>query len=89
MIAHDFPPSAAHKKQLLVKARYDALAESGGTGAVRKAIEKKQKKIDQKEKKKRPFTAPLEGKGTDGGGGKRVAAGGGDRRPSKRPRHSA
>ena len=47
----------ADKKALLLRAKYDALAESGGRGAVRKAIEKKQKKINQKEKKKRPFVA--------------------------------
>jgi len=42
------------KKDLLVRARYEALA-AGGKGAVKKAIEKKQKKISQKEKKSRPF----------------------------------
>ena len=45
----------AEKRELLVKARYDALAAEGGKRAVRKAIEKKQKKIGQKEKKSRPF----------------------------------
>jgi ribosomal RNA-processing protein 36 len=45
----------AEKRKLLVKARYDALAAEGGKRAVRKAIEKKQKKIGQKEKKSRPF----------------------------------
>jgi len=45
----------AEKRKLLVKARYDALATEGGKRAVRKAIEKKQKKIGQKEKKSRPF----------------------------------
>ncbi|THH16826.1 hypothetical protein EW146_g3877 [Bondarzewia mesenterica] len=43
------------KKDLLLKARYDAVAAEGGRGAVRKAIEKKQKKISQKETKSRPF----------------------------------
>ncbi|THV07740.1 DUF947-domain-containing protein [Dendrothele bispora CBS 962.96] len=43
------------KKELLVKARYDALAENGGQSAVKKAIDKKRKKISQKEKKSRPF----------------------------------
>ncbi|KDQ63597.1 hypothetical protein JAAARDRAFT_169593 [Jaapia argillacea MUCL 33604] len=43
------------KKELLVRARYDALAESGGKRAVKKAIDKKQKKISQREKKSRPF----------------------------------
>ena len=45
----------AEKRKLLVKARYDALAAEGGKRAVRKAIEKKQKKIGQKEKKSRPL----------------------------------
>lgn len=47
--------ATAEKRELLVKARYDALAAEGGKRAVRKAIEKKQKKIGQKEKKSRPF----------------------------------
>ena len=51
----------ADKKDLLVRARYDALAATGGKGAVKKAIEKKQKKISQKEKKSRPFTRELPG----------------------------
>jgi ribosomal RNA-processing protein 36 len=38
----------------LVRARFEALA-AGGDRAVKKAIEKKQKKISQKEKKSRPF----------------------------------
>ncbi|KAI5121265.1 hypothetical protein M0805_002310 [Coniferiporia weirii] len=42
------------KKELLLRARHDALAESGGRFAVRKAIEKRQKKISQKEKKRIP-----------------------------------
>jgi ribosomal RNA-processing protein 36 len=37
-----------------MKARYDALAAEGGRNAVRKAIEKKQKKISQKDKRSRP-----------------------------------
>ena len=47
--------ATAEKRELLVKARYDALAAEGGKRAVWKAIEKKQKKIGQKEKKSRPF----------------------------------
>ncbi|KAJ8486760.1 hypothetical protein ONZ45_g14558 [Pleurotus djamor] len=43
------------KKELLVKARYDALSSEGGRQAVKKAIEKKQRKLGQKEKKSRPF----------------------------------
>ncbi|KAG6890432.1 hypothetical protein C0995_008786 [Termitomyces sp. Mi166 len=45
----------ANKRELLMKARYEALAAEGGKRAVKKAIEKKQKKIGQKEKKSRPF----------------------------------
>jgi len=45
----------ADKKALLVRARHDALAVTGGKRAVKKAIEKKRKKIGQKEKKSRPF----------------------------------
>ncbi|KAK0245374.1 hypothetical protein EDD85DRAFT_800725 [Armillaria nabsnona] len=63
----------ADKKNLLTRARYDALAQSGGERAVKKAIEKKQKKIGQKEKKSRPF-------------GKRSAPSEGAGRPNKRPR---
>ncbi|KAF8442908.1 hypothetical protein L210DRAFT_3620573 [Boletus edulis BED1] len=47
--------SRSAKKQLLSKARLDAIASDGGKRAVKKAIEKKQKKINQKEKKMRPF----------------------------------
>ncbi|SJL05261.1 related to rRNA biogenesis protein RRP36 [Armillaria ostoyae] len=63
----------ADKKKVLTRARYDALAQSGGERAVKKAIEKKQKKIGQKEKKSRPF-------------GKRSAPSEGAGRPNKRPR---
>lgn len=45
----------AEKKELLANARLDAIASVGGKQAVKKAIEKKQKKIGQKEKKMRPF----------------------------------
>lgn len=45
----------AEKKTLLAKARLDAIASVGGKQAVKKALEKKQKKIGQKEKKTRPF----------------------------------
>ncbi|KAG5647949.1 hypothetical protein DXG03_006983 [Asterophora parasitica] len=43
------------KRELLMKARYEALAADGGKRAVKRAIDKKQKKIGQKEKKARPF----------------------------------
>jgi ribosomal RNA-processing protein 36 len=44
----------ADKKSLIMRARYEALAATG-KGAVKKAIEKKQKKRNQKEKRSRPF----------------------------------
>jgi len=46
---------SADKKRLLLNARYDAMAVEGGQRAIKKAIEKKQKKMSQKETKSRPF----------------------------------
>lgn len=43
------------KRELLNKARFEAIAAQGGARAVKKTIEKKQKKIAQKEKKSRPY----------------------------------
>ncbi|KAG7099104.1 hypothetical protein E1B28_000977 [Marasmius oreades] len=43
------------KKEALVKARYGALAEQGGQRAVKKAIERKRRKVGQKDKRSRPF----------------------------------
>jgi len=40
---------------VVVQARYEALAKEGGQRAVKKAIEKKQKKESQKEKRSRPY----------------------------------
>lgn len=73
------PYTIAEKRKLLTKAKYDALATEGGKRAVKKAIEKKMKKIGQKEKKSRPFDSrPLpsrkrsfEGNGEIGEGGRR------------------
>lgn len=39
----------------MLRARFDALSASGRPGAVKKAIEKKQRKLAQKDKKSRPF----------------------------------
>ncbi|OAX38762.1 DUF947-domain-containing protein [Rhizopogon vinicolor AM-OR11-026] len=64
---------ASDKKELLMKARYEEIASSGGKRAVKKAIEKKQKKISQKEKKSRPFPASQAGD----------SAGGGQKRPAR------
>ncbi|KIY64194.1 DUF947-domain-containing protein [Cylindrobasidium torrendii FP15055 ss-10] len=58
----------AEKKKFMIKARYDALADSGGQRAVKKAIEKKQKKIAQKEKKSRPFSASQQSQDKGWGG---------------------
>ncbi len=44
----------AEKKKVVMEARYEALAAEGGKRAVKKAIEKRQKKIGQREKRRRP-----------------------------------
>ncbi|KAF8761914.1 rRNA biogenesis protein RRP36 [Rhizoctonia solani] len=41
----------SEKRELLLKAKFDDLAASGGQNAVRKAIDKRKKKITQKEKR--------------------------------------
>ncbi|CAE7215624.1 unnamed protein product [Rhizoctonia solani] len=46
----------SEKRELLLKAKFDDLAASGGQNAVRKAIDKRKKKTAQKEKKARPFS---------------------------------
>ncbi|KDN49974.1 hypothetical protein RSAG8_01310, partial [Rhizoctonia solani AG-8 WAC10335] len=46
----------SEKRELLLKAKFDDLAASGGQNAARKAIDKRKKKITQKEKKARPFS---------------------------------
>ncbi|KXN90067.1 rRNA biogenesis protein RRP36 [Leucoagaricus sp. SymC.cos] len=51
----------SEKRELLTRARYEALAAKGGKKAVKKAIEKKQRKISQKEKKSRPFSKSAPG----------------------------
>ena len=43
------------KRELLLKSKFDALAKEGGQSAVKKAIERRQTKVAQKEKKSRPF----------------------------------
>ncbi|KAI5449389.1 rRNA biogenesis protein rrp36 [Naganishia albida] len=58
----------ADKKDLLLKARFQALEQEGGKRKVKKAIEKKQKKIAGKEKKSRPFARGQGGAGGGGGG---------------------
>ncbi|KIJ17790.1 hypothetical protein PAXINDRAFT_9734 [Paxillus involutus ATCC 200175] len=51
----------SEKREFLTKARFDAIASVGGKQAVKKAIEKKQKKVNQKEKKSRPFARGASG----------------------------
>ncbi|CUA76882.1 rRNA biogenesis protein RRP36 [Rhizoctonia solani] len=46
----------SEKRELLLKAKFDDIAASGGQNAVRKAIDKRKKKMAQKEKKARPFS---------------------------------
>jgi len=46
----------AEKKKVLLKARYGAVAAEGGKRAVKKVIEKKRRKLSQKETKSRPFS---------------------------------
>ncbi|KAG9100138.1 rRNA biogenesis protein rrp36 [Ceratobasidium sp. 370] len=46
----------SEKRDLLLQAKFDDLAASGGQNAVRKAIDKRKKKLAQKEKKARPFS---------------------------------
>ena len=45
----------------MLKARYEAMAAEGGKRAVKKAIEKKQKKVSQKETRSRPFARGADG----------------------------
>ncbi|KDR84945.1 hypothetical protein GALMADRAFT_131709 [Galerina marginata CBS 339.88] len=54
------------KQKLIMEARYEALAKEGGQRAVKKVIEKRQKKQSQKEKRSRPYA-----KGEESGSRKR------------------
>lgn len=49
---------------MLLRARHKFLAETGGRIAVRKAIEKKQRKTSQKEKRSRPSFVERPGSST-------------------------
>jgi len=53
--SHPISTIPAEKRELVTRARYDALAVEGGKRAIKKAIEKKRKKINQREKRSRPF----------------------------------
>lgn len=57
------------QKDVLLKARFENLEKKGGKTAVKKAIEKKRKKVAGKEKKSRPFAPGSQGGA--GGEGKR------------------
>ncbi|WVR08082.1 hypothetical protein IAU60_005128 [Kwoniella sp. DSM 27419] len=59
------------KRDLLLKARFEALEKSGGKNAVKKAMEKKRKKVAGKEKKSRPFPSSQSGDSMGAGGGQR------------------
>ncbi|WRT69665.1 uncharacterized protein IL334_006655 [Kwoniella shivajii] len=58
----------SEKRDLLLKSKFESLEKQGGKSAVKKAMEKKRKKIASKEKKSRPFAR---GQGDSGGGGDR------------------
>lgn len=74
----------ADKRAIRVRARMDAIAATGGKQAVKKAIEKKQRKVGQKEKKLRPFAPAKRASGSE----KRYRNEGevGNERATKRPR---
>ncbi|KAI9069293.1 DUF947-domain-containing protein [Trametes sanguinea] len=76
------------KKALLLRAKYEALASEGGRGAVRKAIEKKQKKVSQKEKKRRPQIGGPPPRMSRDAGPSRKRTHGGEGGPRKRSRTS-
>jgi ribosomal RNA-processing protein 36 len=78
--------TTAEKKEMLVKARYEALAAQGGRGAVRKAIERKQRKIGQKEKRSRPYAANAEHAGGAAYQTRKRGTADDGGRPQKRPR---
>ncbi|OCF35205.1 rRNA biogenesis protein RRP36 [Kwoniella heveanensis BCC8398] len=59
------------KRDLLLKARFQALEKTGGKNAVKKAMEKKRRKVAVKEKKSRPFAKGDSGAGVGGSGGER------------------
>uniref|UniRef100_A0A8H7Y7Y7 rRNA biogenesis protein RRP36 n=1 Tax=Psilocybe cubensis TaxID=181762 RepID=A0A8H7Y7Y7_PSICU len=49
------------QRKLIVQAKYEALAKEGGQRAVKKVMEKRQKKQSQKEKRSRPYAKGEEG----------------------------
>ncbi|WVF68488.1 hypothetical protein IAT40_003255 [Kwoniella sp. CBS 6097] len=69
------------KRDLLLKARFQALEKTGGKNAVKKAMEKKRRKVAVKEKKSRPFAKGDSGAGGSGGG---AGAGAGGERKRQR-----
>lgn len=84
----------ADEKAIRLRARLDDLAESGGKRAVKKAIEKKQRKVGQKEKKSRPFAPPPRPQLSEGikdvnGLKRRREADNHEHSNGKRPRHVA
>lgn len=81
----------AEKKDIKARARLDVIAKEGGKKAVKKAIEKKQRKIGQKEKKSRPFAKSDSGWSGAGQTGRKRPREGDSSQPStrKRPRVTA
>ncbi|WVQ96029.1 hypothetical protein IAU59_003129 [Kwoniella sp. CBS 9459] len=70
------------KRDLLLKARFQALEKTGGKNAVKKAMEKKRRKVAIKEKKSRPFAKGDPAAGGAGGSGS--GGGGGGQRQRQR-----
>lgn len=58
----------------MLKARFQSLEDEGGKHAVKKALDKKRRKVAAKEKKSRPF-APGQGGGAPRDGAKRRRVG--------------
>ncbi|KAK4688673.1 ribosomal RNA-processing protein 36, partial [Tremellales sp. Uapishka_1] len=59
----------SEQRDLLLKSRFESLEAQGGKSAVKKSIEKKQKKIAGKEKKSRPYFGNSQGGGEGGASG--------------------
>jgi ribosomal RNA-processing protein 36 len=68
----DINVGVGEKRDLLLKGRFEDLQKRGGQKAVKKAVEKKRKKVAGKEKKSRPFARGQGGGGEGGDGGQEV-----------------
>ena len=76
----------ADKKKLLLEAKFADIAQEGGHRKIKKVLEKKQKKISQKEKKKRPFAPGSGGQSHRPPPGRMSRGEGSNSRPFKRQR---